>query len=60
VDVDCSFGPNRGALVVDQRLEVEKPKTLDITMDADLDGLRSFLFERLAAPDRIVGRVRSS
>ncbi|MFE2751986.1 nucleoside hydrolase [Actinosynnema sp. NPDC059335] len=48
VDVDCSFGPNRGALVVDQRLEVDAPKTLDITLDADLDGLRGFLFERLA------------
>jgi pyrimidine-specific ribonucleoside hydrolase len=49
VDVDCSFGPNRGALVVDQRLEVDAPKTLDITMDTDLDGLRAFLFERLGA-----------
>ncbi|MEU4739989.1 nucleoside hydrolase [Actinosynnema sp. NPDC023658] len=48
VDVDCSFGPNRGALVVDQRLEVDAPKTLDIAVDADLDGLRAFLFERLA------------
>ncbi|GAB2984052.1 nucleoside hydrolase [Saccharothrix stipae] len=48
VDVDCSFGPGRGALVVDQRLEVRAPTTLDITMDADLDGLRAFLFERLA------------
>jgi pyrimidine-specific ribonucleoside hydrolase len=49
VDVDCSYGPHRGALVVDQRLEVEAPKTLDITLDADLDGLRAFLFERLGA-----------
>ncbi|MCC8245844.1 nucleoside hydrolase [Saccharothrix luteola] len=49
VDVDCSYGPNRGALAVDQRLEVEAPKTLDITLDADLDGLRAFLFERLGA-----------
>ncbi|MER5260593.1 nucleoside hydrolase [Actinosynnema sp. NPDC002837] len=49
VDVDCSYGPNRGALVVDRRLEVEAPKTLDITLDADLDGLRAFLFERLGA-----------
>lgn len=49
VDVDCSFGPNRGGLVVDQRLEVDAPKTLDIAMDADLDGLRAFLFERLGA-----------
>ncbi|WP_367136081.1 nucleoside hydrolase [Saccharothrix sp. HUAS TT1] len=48
VDVDCSSGPNRGALVVDQRLEVDAPKTLDIALDADLDGLRAFLFERLA------------
>lgn len=48
VDVDCSFGPNRGALVVDQRLEVDRPKALDITLDADLDGLRAFLFDRLA------------
>ncbi|MGW4112860.1 nucleoside hydrolase [Actinosynnema sp. NPDC004786] len=48
VDVDCSFGPNRGALVVDRRREVDAPKTLDITLDADLDGLRGFLFERLA------------
>ncbi|MFD0206293.1 MULTISPECIES: nucleoside hydrolase [Saccharothrix] len=49
VDVDCSFGPNRGGLVVDQRLEVDAPKTLDITLDADLDGLRAFLFDRLSA-----------
>ncbi|MEV8441275.1 nucleoside hydrolase [Actinosynnema sp. NPDC051121] len=49
VDVDCSYGPNRGALVVDQRREVDAPKTLDITVDADLDGLRAFLFERLGA-----------
>jgi pyrimidine-specific ribonucleoside hydrolase len=49
VDVDCSYGPNRGALVVDQRREVDAPKTLGITMDADLDGLRAFLFERLGA-----------
>ncbi|MEU4441839.1 nucleoside hydrolase [Actinosynnema sp. NPDC050801] len=49
VDVDCSFGPNRGGLVVDQRLEVDAPKTLDIALDADLDGLRAFLFERLGA-----------
>lgn len=48
VDVDCSYGPNRGALVVDQRLEVDAPKTLDIALDADLDGLRGYLFERLA------------
>ncbi|QQQ75340.1 nucleoside hydrolase [Saccharothrix sp. 6-C] len=49
VDVDCSYGPNRGALVVDRRREVDAPKTLDITMEADLDGLRAFLFERLGA-----------
>ncbi|MCE7000605.1 nucleoside hydrolase [Saccharothrix sp. S26] len=49
VDVDCAFGPNRGALVVDQRLEVDAPKTLGITLDADLDGLRAFLFDRLGA-----------
>ncbi|MFJ6672209.1 nucleoside hydrolase [Actinosynnema sp. NPDC091369] len=49
VDVDCSSGPSRGALVVDQRLEVDAPKTLDIAVDADLDGLRAFLFERLSA-----------
>ncbi|PSL58363.1 pyrimidine-specific ribonucleoside hydrolase [Saccharothrix carnea] len=55
VDVDCSFGPNRGALVVDQRLEVDAPKTLDITMDADLDGLRAFLFERLAGLAGLAG-----
>jgi pyrimidine-specific ribonucleoside hydrolase len=49
VDVDCSYGPNRGALVVDQRLEVDVPKTLHITTDTDLDGLRAFLFDRLSA-----------
>ncbi|MFI9010258.1 nucleoside hydrolase [Actinosynnema sp. NPDC053489] len=49
VDVDCSFGPNRGALVVDRRLEVDAPKELDIALDADLDGLRAFLFDRLGA-----------
>nr|WP_238412365.1 nucleoside hydrolase [Saccharothrix deserti] len=53
VDVDCSYGPNRGALVVDQRLEVSNPKTLDIALDADLDGLREFIFARLQAPNTI-------
>ncbi|NUT49113.1 MAG: nucleoside hydrolase [Saccharothrix sp.] len=48
VDVECSYGPSRGALVVDRRLEAGRAKTLDIAVDADLDGLRAFLFERLA------------
>ncbi|MFD1151364.1 nucleoside hydrolase [Saccharothrix hoggarensis] len=49
VDVDCSFGPGRGALLVDRRLEAAGPKTLDIALDADLDGMRAFLFDRLGA-----------
>ncbi|MFD7653135.1 nucleoside hydrolase [Actinosynnema sp. NPDC059797] len=48
-DVDCSFGPNRGALLVDRRWEVPGPANLDVALDTDLDGLRSFLFERLAS-----------
>lgn len=49
VDVDCAFGPGRGALVVDRRLESRRPENLTIATDTDLDGLRAFLFERLAS-----------
>uniref|UniRef100_UPI0031E2882F nucleoside hydrolase n=1 Tax=Saccharothrix mutabilis TaxID=33921 RepID=UPI0031E2882F len=49
VEVECAFGPARGALLVDERLETPKEDGIDIAADADLNALREFLFERLTA-----------
>ncbi|MFI9815690.1 nucleoside hydrolase [Saccharothrix variisporea] len=49
VEVECAFGPGRGGLLVDERLETPKDIGLDIAVDTDLDALRGFLFERLSA-----------
>jgi len=48
VDVECAFGPGRGALLVDERLEAPGGG-VDIAVDTDFDGLRAFLLERLGA-----------
>lgn len=48
VEVDCSFGPSRGALVVDQRLDTEQAGRVDVALDADLDEVRGFILDRLA------------
>ena len=55
VSVETSFGPARGATVVDRRrpevrAETEVPDgvtSVDVAVDADLDALRAFLLERL-------------
>ncbi|WP_043537390.1 nucleoside hydrolase [Saccharomonospora cyanea] len=55
VSVETSFGPARGATVVDQRrpelrAETEVPEggnTVNVAVDTDLDMLRAFLLERL-------------
>ncbi|MBW4716543.1 nucleoside hydrolase [Saccharothrix obliqua] len=48
VDVECAFGPGRGGLLVDERLE-HQGSGVDIAVDADLDGLRAFILDRLSA-----------
>ncbi|MBK1786078.1 nucleoside hydrolase [Prauserella cavernicola] len=54
VRVECSFGPARGMTVVDVRRSAQRADTdgangpfTDVAVDADLDGLREFLLERL-------------
>lgn len=55
VSVETSFGPSRGATVVDRRrpelrAKMEVPglgHTVDVAVDTDLDALRAFLLERL-------------
>ncbi|HJQ44765.1 MAG TPA: nucleoside hydrolase [Amycolatopsis sp.] len=56
VDVDCTFGPGRGATLVDRRSVGLRGEgegavargTVQVAVDADLDGLRDFLLSRLA------------
>jgi pyrimidine-specific ribonucleoside hydrolase len=57
IDVDTTFGPSRGATVVDRRRKqarAEHPEgttpdnTVDVAVDTDLDGLRAFVFDRLS------------
>lgn len=57
LDVECSFGPARGAVIVDKRRrelisDTEGPGagTVQVATDTDLDGLRRFLFDRLSRP----------
>ncbi|SNR35100.1 pyrimidine-specific ribonucleoside hydrolase [Haloechinothrix alba] len=53
LDVDCSFGPSRGATIIDRRRGGPHPagtaqtRAVDIAMDTDLDGLREFLLAGL-------------
>lgn len=55
VEVDCTFGPSRGALVVDRRTpEIREifgsplARDLNLALDTDVDALREFLLTRLA------------
>ncbi|WP_020671049.1 nucleoside hydrolase [Amycolatopsis nigrescens] len=58
VEVECSLGPSRGATVVDSRLPGlrgetgEEPHTVDVAVDTDLDGLRTFVLERISGAKR--------
>jgi inosine-uridine nucleoside N-ribohydrolase len=52
VDVECSFGPTRGKVVVDRRAaEVREESSVDgsvdVALDADIDEVRTFLLDRL-------------
>jgi pyrimidine-specific ribonucleoside hydrolase len=56
LDVDCTFGPGRGSVVPDRRprsvseeFGVDQDRAVDFAVDTDLDGLRSFVLERLKA-----------
>jgi pyrimidine-specific ribonucleoside hydrolase len=57
IDVDTTFGPNRGTTVVDRRRAQARAghpegttpdNTVDVAVDTDLDGLRAFVFDRLS------------
>ncbi|WP_199433513.1 nucleoside hydrolase [Qaidamihabitans albus] len=56
IEVECSFGPSRGATVVDQRrpeLRADTegspdPTAVVVAVDTDLDDLRAFVLGRLA------------
>ncbi|KAA2259532.1 nucleoside hydrolase [Solihabitans fulvus] len=55
VDVDCTFGPGRGATVADRRRTevnreygVDQEQAVDFALDTDLDGLRQFVLDRLS------------
>ncbi|HVW44204.1 MAG TPA: nucleoside hydrolase [Amycolatopsis sp.] len=56
VDVDCTFGPGRGATLVDRRYAGLRGEgegavargTVEVAVDTDLNGLREFLLRRLA------------
>jgi len=56
VEVECSLGPARGATLVDRRRQGLRadaegevaPGRIEVAVDTDLDGLRSFLLNRLA------------
>ncbi|HEU5470116.1 MAG TPA: nucleoside hydrolase [Actinophytocola sp.] len=55
VEVDCAFGPSRGALVVDRRepeiiatFGSKLARSLEIAVETDVDEVREFLLARLA------------
>jgi inosine-uridine nucleoside N-ribohydrolase len=55
VEVDCAFGPSRGALVADRRepdiiatFGSKLARALDIALEADVEEVREFLLTRLA------------
>jgi pyrimidine-specific ribonucleoside hydrolase len=59
VDVECSFGPGRGATLVDRRRPELREQSnagergsARIAVDTDLDGLRGFVLDRLAGSTR--------
>ncbi|MBN6033775.1 nucleoside hydrolase [Amycolatopsis sp. 195334CR] len=52
VDVDCSFGPYRGATLLDQRRWTHREAngepegaSIEVAVDTDLDGLRQFVLD---------------
>jgi pyrimidine-specific ribonucleoside hydrolase len=56
VEVDCTLGPARGALIADRRsreisseLGADQQRRVDIAMDADVDKVRAFVLDRLRA-----------
>jgi pyrimidine-specific ribonucleoside hydrolase len=56
IDVDCGFGPSRGATVVDRRraeARVRHPAgtpahSIEVAVDTDVDGLTGFVLDRLS------------
>ncbi|ACU39869.1 nucleoside hydrolase [Actinosynnema pretiosum subsp. pretiosum] len=48
VEVDCGYGPGRGSLLVDERLEARDAGRVDVAVDVDVAGLRGWLSERLS------------
>jgi len=56
IEVDCTFGPGRGSTLVDRRSLGARGEgeggvaksSVQVAVDADLDGLRDFLLTRLA------------
>ena len=56
IEVDCTFGPGRGSTLVDRRSlgargegeAAAAQSSVQVAVDADLDGLRDFLLTRLA------------
>jgi inosine-uridine nucleoside N-ribohydrolase len=56
IEVDCTPGPGRGATLVDRRPQGDRAegeaeasgKGVEVAVDTDLDGLRSFVLDRLS------------
>lgn len=48
VEVECAFGPGRGGLLADERLQ-SAGSGIDVAVDVDVDGLREFVLSRLAS-----------
>lgn len=50
IDVECSFGPSRGATVADRRLTKDpEARHVEVALDTDLDELRAFILDRITA-----------
>ena len=55
VEVECGFGPSRGAVLVDRRTAAVRAvsggrgRAVDVAVDTDLESLRAFLLSRLAS-----------
>lgn len=59
VEVDCAFGPSRGAVIADRRepdiiatFGSKLARALDIALEADVDEIRDFLLTRLSGDQR--------
>jgi pyrimidine-specific ribonucleoside hydrolase len=56
IEVECSFGPGRGATLVDRRRPAMRgegegavaPNTVEVAVDTDVSGLGEFVLDRLA------------